>query len=297
MTSPALFADLRPPARPVPRGGRALSLQACLNGPVVALSHEAFRAWTFLRLLPRSTSMARASALLVAHGLQGAVPELEHSGFLVSRVAPSGRPTTFSTVIPVIVDPEALVIAYRPLVEVIARRLLARLPPSVDLDDLISEGDLALVRAVQRYDPRHGVPFGAYARRRLVGALLDALRRWDTLPRRVRVAVTKGDVAWQEVSLDEARDVPAQASSDVRAANCADRRVEALLAALPDPLDRAIVRRLVLLDESPATVAGALGVSVRDVVARRDAALRLLAVRATDREVIVSHKLTVCPTL
>lgn len=53
-------------------------------------------------------------------------------------------------------------------------------------EDLASVGAIALTTAATSYDPARGVPFGAYARRRIVGALADELRSQDWAPRSAR---------------------------------------------------------------------------------------------------------------
>lgn len=66
-----------------------------------------------------------------------------------------------------------------------ARRLLARLPAGgAELGDLTGPGHLALLDAQARFDPRLGVPFEAFARQRIRGAMLDALRQLGPLSRR-----------------------------------------------------------------------------------------------------------------
>jgi RNA polymerase sigma factor for flagellar operon FliA len=87
------------------------------------------------------------------------------------------------------VDPETrdrLVMAHVSLVKILAQRLAHRLPPEVELNELISVGVLGLVEAANRYQPALGVPFDAFARRRVHGAMLDALRNLDWVPRSVR---------------------------------------------------------------------------------------------------------------
>lgn len=79
-----------------------------------------------------------------------------------------------------------LVVAYYPLVQRIARRAAARLPPGVEVDDLVSAGVIGLIEALGRYDPSRGVPFEVAARYRVQGAILDALRATDWVPRVVR---------------------------------------------------------------------------------------------------------------
>lgn len=86
-------------------------------------------------------------------------------------------------------DPKTaeLVVAYYPLVQRIARRLTARLPPGIEVDDLVSAGVIGLIEALARFDPARGVPFEVSARYRIQGAMLDALRATDWVPRAVRL--------------------------------------------------------------------------------------------------------------
>ncbi len=71
---------------------------------------------------------------------------------------------------------DRLVLQYAGLVKTTARRLAQRLPSHVEVADLISIGVLGLIDAASRYQPSTGVPFDAFARRRVHGAMLDALR-------------------------------------------------------------------------------------------------------------------------
>lgn len=74
------------------------------------------------------------------------------------------------------------------LVRCIAYALQARLhlPATIDMDDLIQAGAEGLLDAHQRYDPMQGASFDTYAAQRIRGAMLDALRERDWLPRSVR---------------------------------------------------------------------------------------------------------------
>jgi RNA polymerase sigma factor for flagellar operon FliA len=81
---------------------------------------------------------------------------------------------------------DRLVLEYAPLVKTLARRLARRLPSTVDVDDLMSIGMVGLIEAAGRYRPTLGVPFDAFARRRVHGAMLDALRDLDWAPRSMR---------------------------------------------------------------------------------------------------------------
>jgi RNA polymerase sigma factor for flagellar operon FliA len=72
---------------------------------------------------------------------------------------------------------------YGPLVRRIAYHLLARLPPSVQVEDLIQAGMAALLEATRTFDPAQGVPFEGYAGIRVRGGMVDELRRGDWAPR------------------------------------------------------------------------------------------------------------------
>jgi RNA polymerase sigma factor for flagellar operon FliA len=72
-----------------------------------------------------------------------------------------------------------------PLVRTIARRI-ARLIPGSDLDDLIGDGCLGLIRAVDGFDPTLGASLERYARRIALGAMLNGIRRLDPVSERVR---------------------------------------------------------------------------------------------------------------
>ncbi len=81
---------------------------------------------------------------------------------------------------------DELVLAHVGLVKIIASRLERRLPSQVESAELISVGVLGLIEAASRYRPSLGVPFDAFARRRIHGAMLDALRGMDWVPRSLR---------------------------------------------------------------------------------------------------------------
>jgi RNA polymerase sigma factor for flagellar operon FliA len=81
---------------------------------------------------------------------------------------------------------DELVMAHVDLVRSLASRLGRRLPSQVELSELVSVGVVGLIEAANRYQPSLGVPFDAFARRRIQGAMLDALRGLDWVPRSVR---------------------------------------------------------------------------------------------------------------
>ena len=77
-------------------------------------------------------------------------------------------------------------VPYKPLVRQIAARLRARLPANVGLDELMQAGLIGLNEALSRFEEGKGSTFETYAARRIEGAMLDALRANDTLPREAR---------------------------------------------------------------------------------------------------------------
>lgn len=81
---------------------------------------------------------------------------------------------------------DRLVMEHVPLVKTLAQRLAQRLPAQVEVSDLMSVGVLGLIDAAGRYKPTIGVPFDAFARRRVQGAMLDSLRDLDWAPRSLR---------------------------------------------------------------------------------------------------------------
>ncbi|EJK2114818.1 RNA polymerase sigma factor FliA [Vibrio navarrensis] len=74
---------------------------------------------------------------------------------------------------------------YSVLVKRIAHHLLGRLPPSVQVEDLIQAGMIGLIEAQQNYDASKGASFETYAGIRIRGAMLDDIRRGDWVPRSV----------------------------------------------------------------------------------------------------------------
>jgi RNA polymerase sigma factor FliA len=81
---------------------------------------------------------------------------------------------------------DLLIVHYLPLVHNVARRIAARLPRLVDLDDLIQSGAIGLSIAVERFDSARGILFTTFADKHVRGAILDSLRAADWTPRLVQ---------------------------------------------------------------------------------------------------------------
>lgn len=80
-------------------------------------------------------------------------------------------------------DQNELVEEYAPLVKRIAYHLMTRLPPTVQVDDLIQSGMIGLLEAARNYDASQGASFETYAGIRIRGAMLDEIRKGDWAPR------------------------------------------------------------------------------------------------------------------
>ncbi len=87
------------------------------------------------------------------------------------------------------VDPKVkdeIILEYAPFVRYIAQKIASRLPPNVELDDMISCGVIGLMDAIEKFDPTRDNKFKTYAEFRIRGAILDELRSQDWVPRSVR---------------------------------------------------------------------------------------------------------------
>lgn len=84
---------------------------------------------------------------------------------------------------------------YAALVKRVAYMLMARLPASVEIDDLIQNGMIGLLDALDRYEEGLGAQFETYAVQRIRGAMLDGLRENDWVPRGVRREMRRVEAA------------------------------------------------------------------------------------------------------
>ena len=82
-------------------------------------------------------------------------------------------------------DTSELIERHSQLVNKIAYHLMARLPASVLVDDLIQSGMIGLLEAARNFDVNKGASFETFAGIRIRGAMLDEMRRGDWVPRSV----------------------------------------------------------------------------------------------------------------
>lgn len=101
---------------------------------------------------------------------------------------------------------EALILQYAPLVKYVMGRLAISLPAIIDYEDILSSGTIGLIEAVERFDNEKGVKFETYAISRIRGAIIDALRTLDRLPRSVRQKAKESTQAILQLTTDLGRD-------------------------------------------------------------------------------------------
>ncbi|ATX77299.1 MULTISPECIES: RNA polymerase sigma factor FliA [Reinekea] len=104
------------------------------------------------------------------------------------------------------IDYEQLVEQYGVLVKRIAHHLLARLPDSVQLDDLVQSGMIGLFEAANNYDAGKGASFETYAGIRIRGSMLDEIRKGDWIPRSVHRNSRRIADAIRVIEMREGRD-------------------------------------------------------------------------------------------
>lgn len=103
-------------------------------------------------------------------------------------------------------DCDRLVLDHADLVRKIAYHLLARMPVTVDVDDLIQAGMIGLIAAARNYSADRGASFRSYAGIRIRGAMLDEARRADWVPRSVRRGVREMQAASRRLQRENGSD-------------------------------------------------------------------------------------------
>ena len=88
---------------------------------------------------------------------------------------------------------------FAPLIKYIASRIAIRLPPHIDLNDLINAGVIGLIDAIEKFDAGKQIKFKTYAEFRIRGAMLDELRSMDWVPRSVRQKARKIENAYSRL--------------------------------------------------------------------------------------------------
>lgn len=99
-----------------------------------------------------------------------------------------------------------LVRKHAPLVKRIAYHLMSRLPPTVQIDDLIQSGMIGLLEATRNYDAAQGASFETYAGIRIRGSMLDEIRKGDWAPRSLHRRVREIARVVAEIEHEHGRD-------------------------------------------------------------------------------------------
>ncbi|MBN2299324.1 MAG: FliA/WhiG family RNA polymerase sigma factor [Deltaproteobacteria bacterium] len=94
---------------------------------------------------------------------------------------------------------------FSPLIKYIASRIAIRLPPHIDLNDLINAGVIGLIDAIEKFDASKQIKFKTYAEFRIRGAILDELRSMDWVPRSVRQKARKVEDAYARLEYNLGR--------------------------------------------------------------------------------------------
>lgn len=156
---------------------------------------------------------------------------------------------------------EQIVEHYAPLIKHVMARLPVRLPAHVDQDDLVGYGAVGLIEAVDRFDPDMGIKFETFARKRIRGAALDALRAQSALSRGTQERVRTISAAYARLEMEHGRRVEHE-------------EVAAELGITSQELDEIAQwagLEVLSLDQTMATLDGA-GVALGDVIGDDEAA-------------------------
>lgn len=94
---------------------------------------------------------------------------------------------------------ETLIVEHLSKVRYIADRMAAKLPPSVERDDLYGAGVIGLIDAVERFDADRGIAFTTFAEMRVRGAILDNLRSLDWASRSIRRRAREVQAAYAHI--------------------------------------------------------------------------------------------------
>ena len=94
---------------------------------------------------------------------------------------------------------EEVLTKHTPMVKKLAHQLKAKLPPNIEVDDLIQAGMIGLLDALSKYEETVQAQFETYAVQRIRGAMLDQLRENDWMPRGTRKNMKKIELVLNEL--------------------------------------------------------------------------------------------------
>ncbi|GAB7024060.1 FliA/WhiG family RNA polymerase sigma factor [Salidesulfovibrio brasiliensis] len=129
---------------------------------------------------------------------------------------------------------EDLVRHFAPKIRILALRMKAKLPQSVELGELISAGSLGLLDALGKFNPKLGIKFDTYSENRIKGAMLDELRRMDWFSRGLRQKVKVLEDAMRQIEHETGR--PATSDQLVDHTGLSEKEVQHGLEALQNQM-------------------------------------------------------------
>jgi RNA polymerase sigma factor FliA len=164
------------------------------------------------------------------------------------------------------------------LVDLVARQMARRIATTVTLDDLRSFGREGLLQAARTFDESRGVPFRRWANLRIRGAMIDGVRQWGELPRRVYRELRALEAGDRMLEAYDEQDAAAPATT----AQEADDRLTAYLAGI----STAIAVGTMAAAPRDSVDAEGRSVTPEDLVESAEMAARLRAIVAelSDRE-------------
>lgn len=115
---------------------------------------------------------------------------------------------------PPLMDKSMLVDEFIPTIRYHASVLKHRLPPHIEMDDLVSSGVVGLLDAADRFDASRGIKFKTYAEFRIRGTMLDYLREMDYFPRSARQHANRLQAAYARVEARLGRPAEDQEAAD-----------------------------------------------------------------------------------
>jgi len=98
-----------------------------------------------------------------------------------------------------------LILKFLPFTRSVAERMSLRLPPNVEVGDLVNAGIIGLIDAIEKFDPSKEIKFKTYAEFRIRGAILDELRSLDWLPRSLRQWTTQVEETYYKLEQELGR--------------------------------------------------------------------------------------------
>ncbi len=98
-----------------------------------------------------------------------------------------------------------LITHYAPQVKFVAERMAINLPSHIEVADLINDGIIGLMDAIEKFDMEKGFKFETYAGSRIHGAILDSLRALDWVPRNVRRKAREIEAVFQKLESELGR--------------------------------------------------------------------------------------------